>query len=148
MSGILMSRTVSISIARPPEAVYDFAADPMNLPRWSFLVTVERRGDAWIVTSADGAVSIRFVERNSLGVLDHVVTVAPGVEVYVPMRVVPNGDGSEVLFTLFQLESMDDEAFDRDTRTVQRDLAKLKTLLEAGRGPGTPRPHSTHATSC
>jgi hypothetical protein len=40
----------------------------------------------------------RFVKRNEFGVLDHYVNPAPGVEVYVPMRVLANGSGSEVIF--------------------------------------------------
>lgn len=73
---------------------------------------------------------IRFVERNDFGVLDHYVTVAPGLEVYVPMRVLPNGSGSEVLFTVFRLPEMSDERFAEDAALVERDLKTLKTVLE------------------
>jgi len=38
----------------------------------------------------------------------------PGVEVYVPIRVLPNGSGSTVLFTLFQLPGMSDEKYAED----------------------------------
>lgn len=66
----------------------------------------------------------------SWGVLDHWVTPAPGVEVYVPMRVVANGEGSEVIFTLFQQPGMTDEQFAADARLVEQDLATLKKVLE------------------
>jgi hypothetical protein len=74
--------------------------------------------------------NLRFVNNNDLGVLDHYVTSAPGVEVYVPMRVLPNGSGSEVLFTLFQLPGMSDEKYAEDAGLVTRDLEKLKGVLE------------------
>jgi hypothetical protein len=75
---------------------------------------------------------IRFADRNDYGVLDHFVTPAPGVEIYVPMRVLPNGSGSEVVFTLFRLPEMSEEEFDRDAGMVERDLRVLKSALEEG----------------
>ncbi|MGQ0577352.1 MAG: hypothetical protein ACT4PQ_00405 [Betaproteobacteria bacterium] len=77
-----------------------------------------------------GPMNLRFSEHNDLGVLDHYVSPAPGVEVYVPMRVLPNGSGAEVLFTLFQLPGMSDEKFADDARLVTRDLETLKDVLE------------------
>jgi hypothetical protein len=73
---------------------------------------------------------VRFVKNNDLGVLDHYVTPAPGVEVYVPIRVLPNGSGSTVLFTLFQLPGMSDEKYAEDAGLVTRDLETLKRVLE------------------
>jgi hypothetical protein len=75
---------------------------------------------------------IRFADRNDYGVLDHFVTPAPGVGIYVPMRVLPNGSGSEVVFTLFRLPEMSEEEFDRDAGMVERDLRVLKSALEEG----------------
>jgi hypothetical protein len=82
------------------------------------------------VETPDGPATVRFVATNEWGVLDHVVSPAPGVEVRVPMRVVPNGAGSEVLFTLFQPPAMSEEKFAEDLRWVERDLGTLKRLLE------------------
>jgi len=73
---------------------------------------------------------LRFVESNHLGVLDHYVSPARGAEVYVPMRGLPNGSGSDVLFTLFQLPGMSDKKFAEDAGFVTRDLETLKRVLE------------------
>ena len=73
---------------------------------------------------------IRFTEPNSLGVLDHFVTTASGVEVYVPMRVLSNGTGSEVTFTLFRLQDVSDEKYAEDIKLVEQDLHTLKDQLE------------------
>ena len=62
--------------------------------------------------------------------LDHVVTLGSGEEVRVPMRVVPNGDGSEVLLTVFRSPRSTDEEFAADAGQVERDLATLKHVLE------------------
>ena len=77
-----------------------------------------------------GPAQIWFAEKNDFGVLDHYVTLASGVEVYVPMRVVPNGSGSEVIFTLFKTPEMSDKQFAEDAGMVQRDLRTLKSVLE------------------
>ena len=54
----------------------------------------------------------------------------PGVEVYVPMRVVRNGSGSEVIFTAFRLPDMTDEKYAEDLGSVEKDLSTLKSILE------------------
>lgn len=91
-------------------------------------------GDEWLATTTVGACRIRFGPRNGFGVIDHTVFVAPGVEVFVPFRVVPNQTGSEVLFTIFRQPSQDDEAFEADVGMVLTDLQNLKRIMEAARG--------------
>ena len=68
--------------------------------------------------------------HNPWGVLDHHVTLPTGAVVYSPMRVVANGAGSEVSFTLFRLPGVLDEQFAADATWVQRDLHALKRVLE------------------
>ena len=74
--------------------------------------------------------SVRFADKNQFGVLDHYVTTPTGETVYVPMRVLANGSGSEVIFTLFRLPGMADDQFAADARLVEQDLAILKMLME------------------
>lgn len=75
--------------------------------------------------------TIRFVARNELGVLDHIVTLASVLEIYNPMRVIPNGGGSEVVFTLFQTPDMSEEKHAADAKLVECDLNKLKSVIES-----------------
>lgn len=132
MSTMLAVRTLSVSIECPPDKVYDFVANPENLPKWANGLgsSVTKTDGGWLVETPRGPVTVRFAERNGFGVLDHYVTVAPGVEVYVPLRVIANGSGSEVLFTLFRLPDMTDEKFAEDRKLVEQDLGTLKNLLE------------------
>jgi hypothetical protein len=129
------SRTLSISIERRPGEVYRFVADPRNFPKWAkgLCKSVRQEGGKWVIETPTGEAVVRLVEENVLGVLDHFVTVAPGVEVYVPMRVVANGGGSEVVFTLFRMERMSETQFAEDAGMVERDLATLKDVLETAR---------------
>jgi len=86
------------------------------------------------VHAASGRVGFAFVERNRYGVLDHEVALPSGQVVYNPMRVVPDGDGCEVVFSLRRLQDMSDEDFARDAALVQADLTRLKHVLEATAG--------------
>jgi hypothetical protein len=128
----MKSRTVSVFIAAPSEAVYAYASNPENLPRWvpSFFESVERVDGEWVARSPLGRVGFGFVHDNDLGVLDHSVTLPDGARVVNPMRVIPNGDGSEILFTLFQREGMTEQQFQEDADLVLNDLRSLKALLE------------------
>jgi len=128
----MKSRHLSVVIAAAPDAAYAFASDPENLPRWASGLAeseVVREGDVLRVDSPMGQVTVRFVPSNELGVLDHDVTLPSGATVTNPMRVLAHPDGSEVVFTVRQLDLSDDE-FDRDAATVGKDLERLRTLLE------------------
>jgi hypothetical protein len=75
---------------------------------------------------------VTFAPPNDFGVVDHVVTPLTGGDpaVDVPLRVVPNGPGSEVLLTLFQQPGMSEAQYAADAALVQADLARLKQALE------------------
>lgn len=129
---MLRSRTVSISIAVPPDRVIAYISDPANLPEWSFFASVTETPSGWVATTpGGGSVGIRFDVSETHGVVDHFVAPPGRDEIHVPMRVVPNGPGSEVLFTLFQMPAMSDEDFARDAAVVEEDLASLRAILEA-----------------
>ncbi len=132
MAGIDQAHNISISIERDFHEVYEFTSQPENFPRWAtgLATSIERKGDQWVAQSTDGPVRVRFTPRNQYGVLDHHVTLPGGAEVYVPMRVVANGSGSEVIFTLFRTPGMSDEILARDVEWVRTDLGVLKELLE------------------
>lgn len=124
---------ISIFIDRRPAEVYEFASDPRNLTRWAAGLArsdVQQEGDEWIASSLMGKVRIRFAPKNPYGVLDHDVTLESGVTIHNPMRVVPNGEGSEFTFTLFRRPGMSDEEFADDKAAVEKDLRRLKELLE------------------
>jgi hypothetical protein len=130
---LMLVRHVSVAIDRPPAEVYRFAADPENLPRWAKGLAdapVQVDGDVVIASSPMGKVTVRFAPSNELGVLDHDVTLPSGITVHNPMRVVPNGDGSEVVFSVFRRPDVTDAQFEADTSAVARDLHALQALLE------------------
>jgi hypothetical protein len=124
-------RHLSVSIARNAELVYDFLSDPASFPKWaSGLGTLSRVDGRWVAQTPDGPMQVRFSERNAFGVLDHWATPQPDVQIYIPLRVVANGEGCELIFTLFRQPGMDQERFEADAEWVKRDLNAAKHLLE------------------
>lgn len=133
MAAVMNSRTFSVTVAAPAAWVYAFVANPANLSRWATGLgqsIVFTQGE-WVAATAMGPVIIRFAADNPFGVLDHVVTLPSGEEVYVPMRVVANGRGSEIVFTLFQQPGMSEAQYAEDAKRVEQDLRTLKQVLEA-----------------
>jgi uncharacterized membrane protein len=126
------AKHISVSINRSAAQVYDFASNPENLPKWAAGLSgsIKRADEDWVAESPMGTVKVKFAEKNKFGVLDHDVTLPSGVKVNNPMRVFPNNDGSELVFTLYRRPGVSDQEFAEDAKVVEKDLAKLKTLLE------------------
>ena len=126
------SKTMSTSIKSDPKTVYDFVSNLENLPRWasSTFPSIKELNGEWVVDTPNGRNKVIITEKNNFGILDHHVKLTSGVEVYVPMRVLKNGDGSEVLLTVFQAPEMTDDGYAKDIQTVEKDLNHLKTLIE------------------
>ena len=125
-------RTLSITIDASPERVYAFVADPLNLPKWAAGLgrSISKIDGRWMAETPNGVVTVEFAPKNALGVLDHTVTLPDGAKVYLPIRVVANGEGSELVFVLFQTPQMSDAEFERDAGMVTADLRTLKKLVE------------------
>jgi len=127
------SRHVSERIDRPADEVYEYAVDPSNIPEWApgLGSGVENVDGRWFVETSMGRVRVAFAERNAFGVLDHEVTLPSGEVVSNPMRVLADGDGSEVVFTVRRRPGMSDDDFAEDAAAVAADLARLKRILES-----------------
>lgn len=59
------------------------------------------------------------------------------------MRVIPNGEGCEILFTVLQLAGRSDEQFGADLEAVRADLGSLRDVLIGGRYFMDSRDHGT-----
>lgn len=160
-----VTRHIGVVVRRAPEFVYALAADPDLLPRWAAGLAagpVRHEDGLLVVDSPMGEVRVRFVGRNSLGVLDHEVQLPDGTLVHNPLRVLPHPDGAEVIFTLRTRatgdgsgaagevgagerasagDQIDDDEARRDAEAVADDMEKLKALAESTPAEATP-PHA------
>jgi len=126
------SRHLSVSIDRPAAEVYRYARDPAHLPAWAagLAGSIRRERGEWVADSPMGPVLIRFVPVNEYGVLDHDVLLPTGESVTNPLRVLPDGAGSEVVFTLRRRPGMSEEEWTADIAAVTADLESLRRALE------------------
>ncbi|MFJ8979603.1 SRPBCC family protein [Streptomyces sp. NPDC102282] len=126
------TRHLSIRIDRPAGQVYAYASEPSHLPAWAagLGASIEETDGQWIADSPMGRVVVDFAPRNDFGVLDHHVTLPSGETVYNPVRVIADGPGCEVVFTLRRRPGVSAEEFRRDEAAVSADLATLKRIAE------------------
>jgi uncharacterized protein YndB with AHSA1/START domain len=126
------SRHLAVPIDRPAADVYAYASDPAHIPQWApgLGTVVEQADGVWYVETPGGRVRLDYAPPNDYLVLDHDVTPPGGEPAHNPMRVLPDGDGSEVVFTLRRWPGMTDDEWERDALAVAADLARLKQILE------------------
>jgi hypothetical protein len=125
-------RHISVSINRPANEVYEFASNPENLPQWATGLggSIKKVKGEWTADTPMGKAKIRFAEKNQFGILDHDVILESALRFHNPMRVLPNGRRSEVIFTLFRKPDVSEEKFLEDAKWVEKDLKILRDLLE------------------
>ena len=123
---------ISISINCSKENVYGFASNPENFHEWlAFIQSVSKKSDRiWNAESSLGKIEIELSKENEFGIIDHTVTLPDSTKVYNPLRVIENGKGSEITFTLFKLPNKTQEEFNADSNLVKHDLETLKDILE------------------
>ena len=129
----MQSRQISLFIKAHWRDVYNFAANPHNLPQWASGLSENppvQEGDEWFVESPQGRVKLFFAPDNNFGILDHWVVLPNGAEVYMPVRVIAAGKFSEVIFTLQRQPEMDDAKFEEDANMITKDLHQLAQLVE------------------
>lgn len=124
--------TKTISIEADAERVFRFLADPAHLPGWAvgFAKAIRRDGERWLVATSAGEIPVRVRADPTTGVIDFVMSPAPGVEVTASSRVLARGGAAEYVFTQVQPPGMPDEAFARSVAAVGHELTVLKALLE------------------
>jgi hypothetical protein len=132
MKKIARSAIKSVDIAATTEKVYEFLSNALNWPRYAVvnLKTVSPGQDGWfkaVTKFGEGEIKINGVKE--LGVIDHVWR-DPQATWKVYARVVPNGEGSTVMMTLFQPPVMNGAQFDHAMTEMDIEMAKLKEIME------------------
>jgi len=124
---------VSTTIERSVGDVYRYVSNAANLASWAAGLAqqeVQLVDGQWVVDSPMGRVVVTFAPPNEFGILDHDVTLPTGETVRNPMRVIPNGGGCDVVFTVRRGTGASEAEFAADVATVTADLARLRALME------------------
>lgn len=133
----LSTSTVSVTIDAPLAQVAADLADPTTHPEWAteFFASPATRletGDYQVtVPRMGGDARMRVDADAGSGRID--LYLAPAGAPFgppLPIRVVPNGDGCDVLFTLARFPGMPDADWEEGLASMERELANLKARHE------------------
>lgn len=130
-------RTVTVTIDAPYPEVADYLADPSMAHEWGteFFAGPLRRadGDEWVapVPMMGGECRYRQEVDVRRGILD-IFLAPPGGEFGppLPVRLLRNGDGIDVLWTLTRFPGTPDEAWQHMIESMERELQNLKLRFE------------------
>jgi hypothetical protein len=132
--GMILFRfdTVSVSIHAKPEAVWEFVSDLNNWKQFSdFGKNLEKISDTeWIAHTSQGDVRVipKFDKDHLL--LDSVCIIASGETQFIPYRVMPNGDGTELIMTNQQTASVSDAEYAEQLGWMRQELETIKQIME------------------
>ena len=125
------AETRSISISAPPESVLELLGDARRLPDWApaFASAVEPDGEDWLIDTDSARFRVRIRVSSEYGTVD---LLRPGdPRRGARMRVLHNGDGSELLFTLVFAAATEGSAIAQQMITVEAELRTVRDLCEA-----------------
>jgi len=130
ISSTLRSKTRTISIDATPDAVLNVVADPYRLPSWApnFARAVRPAGDDWLIQSVGAEALITVRVSRDQGTLD--LLAARDHRRGAFSRVLPNGDGSEYIFTLFFSRGTEETAIAAQMAIVDVELQTVRSLSE------------------
>jgi len=126
-------RHLSVTIDRDVASAYEALWRPESFARWAsgLASSLQDLEGQWIAETPEGRARVRFTARNAFGVLDHWVDPPGSAEIHVPLRIIANGSGCELVLTLLRQPGMSDEKFAADAEWVTRDLGAAKRYVES-----------------
>jgi hypothetical protein len=134
---IFQTKTLTISIDAPFTKVATDLADPATHPEWAkeFFSGAAKRtesGEVHVsVPMMGGVVRFKIEADTKRGVLD--LFLAPeGVDfgAPLPVRLIKNGDGVDVLWTLTRVPGTPDSAWEHGLASMEKELLALKARHE------------------
>ena len=121
------SRTIAITVEKKTGDAFDAI---LKIPPKMMPDAQLNDSGWWLFTGPYGKSMLKFNENKSLGILDHQY-VDEESSWNVPMRVVSNGDVSEVLITLNKPDEITDEQFDLRVKEISAMFNSMKNIIES-----------------
>ena len=130
MRTIFRAETRSIAIASPPAGVHDYLADARNLTAWApaFAPQIRREGGSWVVTAADREFNIDLLSEPASKTVDIVSANDHSRGLFT--RVLPNANGSELLFTLLFPSDTPEQAVNAQLLTLDSELVAVRDACQ------------------
>jgi hypothetical protein len=120
----------SLGVAAAPLDVHAYLAEASNLPAWApgFASSVSRSGASWLVSRDGAEFTIDVLVEPRSGTVDIVAANDHARGLFA--RVLPNGDGSEVVFTLMFAPDTPEGAVTAQMLTLETELAAVRDACE------------------
>lgn len=126
----------SIGINAKPDQVFDFIAEPTNVPKWA-LGFSEVNGETALMETPNGKlkVGMRMIVNKDLGTIDTIMTMPDGSVGKVFSRVTENDHGNSAVFTFVllappvPLEEVEG-TLEEQKKQLAEELQLLKQILE------------------
>ena len=121
------SRTITITVKKKTGDAFDaiLQLPPKMMPD----AKINDEG-WWSFTGPHGKSKLKFNENKALGILDHKYVDEESVW-DVPMRVVSNGDYSEILITLNKPDNLTDDQFNKRVIEIGELVNNMKQIIES-----------------
>ena len=121
------SRTITITVKKKTGDAFDaiLQSPPKMMP------DAKINADGWwSFTGPHGKSKLKFSENKLLGILDHQFVDEESTW-DVPMRVISNGDFSDVVITLNKPDELTDEQFDQRMSEIGDMVVSMKNIIES-----------------
>ena len=121
------SRTITMTVKKKTGDAFDaiLQVPPKMMPDAQM-----NKDGWWSFTGPFGKAKLKFNENKSLGILDHQY-IDETSSWNVPMRVISNGDYSEVVVTLNKPEELTDTQFDERVTEIGELFNTMKNIIES-----------------
>ena len=126
----------SIGIEASRSRVFEFVADPSNLPKWAHAFkSADARSARLETPQGTVAIELRTEAHKEAGTVDWTMTFPDGPVGTAYARVTPNGEDSSVFSFVLMAPPVSlaalEGALDAQRKTLAEELRRLKTILEA-----------------
>lgn len=124
---MIRSRTISINVKKKTGDAFDaiLQIPPKMMP------DAKMNDDGWwSFTGPFGKARLKFNEDRSQGILDHQY-IDEKSSWNVPMRIISNGDFSEILITLNKPDELTDSQFDERVSEIIEIFNAMKNIIES-----------------
>jgi len=124
---VIRTRTISLMVNKMAGDTFDAVVElfPKMIPDAKF----DSNG-WWSFIGPYGKSKVKFNQNKSLGILDHQY-VDEESSWNIPMRIISNGDFSEVVITLKKPKELSDFQFDQRVSKINKIVISMKNMLES-----------------
>jgi hypothetical protein len=124
------AETRSLGIAATPEAVHAYVSDGRNLPEWApaFAPSIRPSDGSWVVTRGEVEFPIDVPAEPSSGTVDFVAASDHARGLFA--RVLPNGEGAELTFTIMFTPDTPEDVVAAQMITLETELAAIRVACE------------------